>query len=169
MKRLQATCFVALLMWAVAPMANTDDIDRAFGAQRKPAKSEVKVDGSVGEAAQTSRAGVAERATAREEARSRELSRASQPSTETRSEGGRGTASASRSTSSAIKQKRFVCQYVCSNEALLTYKDKAHRSVIVDAPDQKAAVAKAIETANASCFRETRMILDAGSASCRAD
>ena len=64
--------FVLLITASALAGARADEVDKAFDAQKSERRPEVRVDGSVGAAADASSRGVAKRAIEREEARRRE-------------------------------------------------------------------------------------------------
>lgn len=159
MTRPLARCLAfCVSLLAAAPGARADDVERALSAQSKPAKQEVRVDRSVGEAAHASREGVAARATAREEARLRDLSRAPDRAP---AESGAAAQASSGSTGS-----RFLCQYRCTNAKFLGA-DKTTLSVAVTAGNERAAIDQAVSHAGKTCHRQTQRVFEHGSASCR--
>lgn len=153
---------LACLM-AIMPAAQADDLDRAFGAQRKPAKNETRVERSVGEATQAGREGVVTRAEEREQALRRDASRALErdaPATPAR----RGTTPA-ESHAPAPTAANFVCRFRCTNANLLGA-DKNKMSIRVTAPDARAATDRAARDADAACLAQVRRVLESGSVTC---
>lgn len=62
--------------------------------------------------------------------------------------------------------KAFRCEYRCTNAKLLG-SDKTRLSVVVNAPDARAAEAQAVRHATDTCYADTKRIFENGSASCR--
>lgn len=82
-----------------------------------------------------------------------------------------GSASTSGSSSGArpaagAGNKAFRCEYRCTNAKLLG-SDKTRMTVVVNAPDARAAEAQTIRHANETCYADTKRIFETGSASCR--
>lgn len=68
---------------------------------------------------------------------------------------------------SAAGPSSFICQYVCSDKAALSYADKVRLSVKISASSLRSAEDLAAQHAHQNCFAQTRRVFDAGSASCR--
>ncbi len=143
--------FIWLLISFVSPsLAN--DIDKAFGAQTKPEKSETRTDNAVQNANGESRRGVVTRALAREQARREEMSRLSTASSTSENE----TKSA-KTLSPA--NGNFTCDFMCSTTNIVTANNRSPLlNVAVSARDSQQAKDLVLSTAKAMCWDHYKML-----------
>lgn len=150
-------------MVLASPCLAEDDIDRALQAQQAKPRVTLSSSQGVSEAVDQRQGAVMHRANERERQRAEAIGNATKGSSGSSSVTGRQTAS--ESSTRGGPDIRFVCRYSC--KAPMTMADKSHQTLTVHAPDQKTAVARSVAHAIDNCFRDTRKLFDAGTASCR--